>query len=445
MAVAAQGVRPLGLGPRVAHHSSELSFRDVACFVIPALIAIEIKVVGRLFLSEILLLGALPLLLMDRDRRPFPRGLKILLILGLIWLWGQVLTDLYRASVFVDFSRGWVRIAFTLINLLAMFLLIDGNRRRIILFAGGIAVGSCVQYFLNPNFFADVEPWKFGYGPPITMAVVLLAIWQPVYRWRLLSPALLVAIGVVNLGQNYRSLAGICFLTAGYILLQQLLLSARLRRARISAGRVVLLVGAGLVLSVTALSAYGYAAKRGYLGAEASSKYEYQSSGRFGVLLGGRPQVIAEVKAIGDAPILGHGSWAKDRRYSLQLINDLLAAGYRSDPATLYGLTHTDYIPTHSYLLGAWVEAGILGTAFWIGVIVISAGVVFTYYRVSDSLTPLLMFLTIGLAWNLLFSPYGAEQRITVPFAIVVLLYAQARIAESATRSASSPPAHIPR
>ncbi len=75
----------------------------------------------------------------------------------------------------------------------------------------------------------------------------------------------------------------------------------------------------------------------------------------------------------------------------------------------------------------------------------ISAGVVFTYYRVSDVLTPLLMFLTIGLAWNLLFSPYGAEQRISVPFAIVVLLYARARIAESATLSALPTPAHIPR
>ena len=59
------------------------------------------------------------------------------------------------------------------------------------------------------------------------------------------------------------------------------------------------------------------------------TKYEQESAGYYGVLLGGRPELLAELPAVYDSPILGHGSWAREPLYIIEQRQALLLLGYR--------------------------------------------------------------------------------------------------------------------
>src|SRR5207249_4985632 len=108
-------------------------------------------------------------------------------------------------------------------------------------------------------------------------------------------------------------------------------------------------------------------------GAPAAQKYREESAGRFGVLLGGRPELFASSIAIADSPLIGHGSWPKDPKYTNDLLSVLSRNGYQPGGGLLYSIQHSDYlIPTHSFLFGAWVEAGLLGAVFWLVVLALA-------------------------------------------------------------------------
>ena len=51
--------------------------------------------------------------------------------------------------------------------------------------------------------------------------------------------------------------------------------------------------------------------------------------------------------------------------------------------------------------------------------------------RPFSSLTPLVAFGTYALAWDIFFSPFGAERRVTTALLIATLLFAQNETRES--------------
>ena len=377
---------------------------------------VEITMVGRIFAPEFMLLAALPILLVDKGRAlsaPLPRTL---IYLGLLWLASQVVTDLIRETPFRDFARGWAKITLTMLNFIALYLILHDNRRRIVLFASGLVAGGILVYFVNPGEFSVEHPWKFGYGVPVTMMLVLVA--QNAFERnnpRLVSAVLLFAAGL-NLVMGFRSFAGICFLTGVYLLLQ----TRRSRdRPRMSFARVVALGLAILAATFGFVELYGYAAQSGALGAEAQAKYEIQASRKLGLLFGGRTEVVVALHAIADSPLIGHGSWARDREYASLLLE---LQGY-GPLARQMGLG-SDVIPSHSYLFGAWVQAGLMGAVFWGWVVLLIARVLASQYQTREQLTPLIIFVCFVLLWDVLFSPFGALGRLYATFYTVVAMFA---------------------
>jgi hypothetical protein len=110
----------------------------------------------------------LPILLVDYGQRLRARLPTIFISLALLWLFGQVITDIVRGTVFSDYARGWAKIGFTLINFCALYLLLYGHQHRLTLYAVGLATGGLISFFVNPSPYAADYPWKFGYGTPIT-------------------------------------------------------------------------------------------------------------------------------------------------------------------------------------------------------------------------------------------------------------------------------------
>ncbi len=401
------------------------TFLDVASLAIPLTIAFDVSLVGRLFLAEVLLLAILPFVLMTRRGRPFDRAAQLIVLVGLVWLWSQIVTDIYRDTTFLDYARGWMKIAFTLSSLVALYALLIGRARRILLFACGLSVGFVVEAFAFPAPLTASDPWKFGYAFPATLLIAAAASTRRVGGIAFLPALALGAAALLNMRLGFRSLGGVCVLSAAYLFLHQLRGHGVRPLARLSLARLIAIAAATVALGVAVILSYGSAAKDGLLGDVAAQKYQQQSSGRFGVLLAGRPELLGALPAIGDSPIIGHGSWARDPKYVHHMLAELTRLGYAPLPRPAETF---DLIPSHSHLLGAWVEAGIAGAAFWLIVIGIAISVLAGLYRIRVQLAPLIVFLAFLLVWNILFSPYGAQTRVIAPFSIVVLLTARARL-----------------
>jgi O-antigen ligase len=73
-------------------------------------------------------------------------------------------------------------------------------------------------------------------------------------------------------------------------------------------------------------------------------------------------------------------------------------------------------------VMGAWVEAGIMGAVFWIGVLSFPVRVLKQLYTTRDRLTPLVAFAVFLMTWDILFSPFAAWARVMVPFYIVLMV-----------------------
>lgn len=390
---------------------------DWAAFIAPALMCVEVKIVGRLFGTDILLLAILPLLLRSRWRLLTARLPMTVLRLELLWLAGQVATDLWRRTPFGDLARGWSMIVFGLFHFATLYMLLYGSRQRIVEYALGLAAGGILAFFLDPSVFAAAYPWKFGFGEPITILVVIAAAAMFSAGSVFASSATLLFAACLNLYIGFRSMAGVCFIALAFLVMQRE--SARL--SRVSRAATIALGIAVLAAVAGTFKIYDFVATAGLLGFHARQEYEDQSAGEFGVLLGGRGEIFSSALAIRDAPILGHGSWALDTDYALQGQVMMRALGYRPlapDPQAATGL-----IPSHSYLFGAWRDAGIAGAIFWAWVFTIAIRAMFALFRAAEPLSPLFAFFVVLLLWDVLFSPYGAQQRFVAPYEIVLAVY----------------------
>jgi len=391
---------------------------DLLVFIIPASQLVEVDVVGRLFAPDVILLALLPVVLLSRAHFLKRRLPRTFIVLGLVWFAGQVTTDFVRSTPFEDYARGWAMIAFTLTNFSVLYVLLFQNARRIVIYTVGSASGNLLIYFLHPSGFAVGDPWKFGYGFEITAFLVLLATLPSMRSTNLATAAILIFGAALNVYNGARSLGGACFLVGTYLLMRQI------ARARREQGSPTTFAGALFMCALLALSALGvlqiyqYCAGNGLLGHAAQQKYEMQSSGRYGVLVGGRGDFLVALEAALDSPIVGHGSWAKDWRYSSQEDAIVKGLGYRT-----VGGANSWLIPAHSHIIGAWVDAGILGIVFWIWVLSLPLRVLMQLYATAEPLAPLIAFLAVILIWDVLFSPYGAERRFLTPYYVITMMY----------------------
>jgi hypothetical protein len=408
---------------------------DVACFLIPTLAFWSGHVGGLLYATDVCLAAAFPFVVYKHRTWLQVKPVRKFLYLGVLWLAAQVLTDVVRHTPFEDYSRGWLKILFTLTHFATIALLIRQSQRRFILYGAGLILGGVLTFFMPSA--EESDPWKFGLGLPITLLVILVA-GTLARRRRVAAVTMLAAIGAINIVAGFRSLGAVCAVAATYSHFQ---LSPKLANSRLRKRRTVLAV-AGLAAGVLGIYAiYAVGVQSGLLGEAAQEKYELQSTGSGGVLLGGRIAFLAASAAIIDSPLLGHGSWAKDPVYKAILLASMTELGYENTDVVEEG--EDDLIPSHSYLFGAWVESGIMGAVFWFWVLWTTARALI---RASgrEPLLPLFGYIGLLLMWDVLFSPYGASGRFTATyFAYAMILFAlHSQVARPANSLASATPAY---
>ena len=387
-------------------------------FVYPLSQLIVFEVVGQLYLTDLLGLLLLGFMAKSPDFIERLSQLKLLFALMGLWLASLIVTDLIRQTPPEDFLRGWAKIMFFGIQIAALWLFLPRRRAYLVAFAFGAAIA---WGFGIPERFAGYE-WKFGYDRAAAFSLIgVICLLTPRFPvMRTISPVLLGILAFAVMFQNARSsfitillAAGVC---GAVIAIERWPALQRSIRAPFFALLLIMgAVGAGLISA-----GYGSLAGSGALGEEAKYKYDIQTAGNVPLLLGGRSESLISARAISDSPVIGHGSWAKDRRY-VEL--------YRSLRLRLGMPVHDNYfftrelIPTHSYILGAWVEAGVIGAIFWLYVLCLPAVAVYRLLRRRERMLPLVAYLAMGLMWAVPFSPFGSTERFIVAFQLVALFW----------------------
>ena len=393
---------------------------DTFVFLIPCLLFIHIKVVGVLSGSDVLILASFFYLAFRGEIRIATPAGKRFLVLGSLWLVSQIVTDIVRKSAFADYARGWSMIGLTLIGFVVLYTLLYERPRRLLIYGWGLVAGIVLSFFISPSDATLGSPWKFGFSFSVSLAVFLVISSEKIHgHWPITLGAL---IGAINIYLGARSQGEICLVAACYLLATRLLNAKGKAGSKVKAGtKLALVTSIALGIAGTAW-AYQYAASAGILGPDAQDKYEQESSGKFGVLVGGRPDLLGSIPAIYDSPILGHGSWAKDWTYLKAEREALLLLGYKES----FGITREDYIsgaiPAHSYLLQAWVWAGVVGALFWAWVFAFTARAFLRIYPPTAALLPLFSLVALSLLWEILFSPFGELVRIIFPYFMMVVM-----------------------
>ena len=406
-------------------HPASIGPADVVVFLIPCLQFVRITVIGVLNGSDMALLAVF-LYLAVRGRLRIATAVgKWTLILCSFWLASQCVTDIVRHSAFADYARGWSNIGLTFVTLAVLWTLLYGRTQRLVFFGWGLVVGNVLLFLINPPKAlvgaSEEFAWKFVYAYSVSLGLFLIASRK---EFRGLWPiTLAVVIGAINILLGSRSMGGVCLAAALYLLVTHVSRGEGAGRSKLKAGTAVALAASILLSVAGVLWGYGRAASSGILGADAEQKYERESSGKYGVLLGGRTELLASLPAIYDSPILGHGSWAKDPSYIIGQHRALLLLGYRA-VGKLVTLDELRYglIPAHSYLFQAWVDAGILGAVFWGWILLLTARVIMRVNPTTTELLPGVSFLAFLLLWTIPFSPYGTDGRLTFPYTLVMLM-----------------------
>lgn len=413
--------------PGQTQHRQKLEslYGDLLAIVVAFGASFYVHFVGELFIADILLLLLVPTLMALFPRKLFRPGLNIFLVLIGLWLFGQMVTDYYRGSRTSDWMRGEANIAFLAIDLAGLALLLTRNDRRKVIFLAAYAIGSILGNRFEPTIDISGDPWKWGYSTGVNIGVVLISCYFFRRRNYVITGLILAGITTVNLIENYRS--EVLFLLITTVLVVPVI-PERIGRLRLlpragTVSRVLVMAALALAAGLAADGLVHWATSAGLLGEEAQAKNEGEFQATPGLLLGGRPEILVSARAVMDSPILGHGSYARDFKYIEMLVDLETRMGF--PPTENVWDQEEDEeggIPAHSHLMSAWVHAGVLGALIWLYLWPLTLKGVFKVAITRPPLTPIYIYMLIDLLWAILFSPIGAQVRVTTGFLIVVLV-----------------------
>lgn len=398
-------------------------------FLAGFLVFFRLDLVGVLTFSELLTLGYVLLnwrkvwdvLLADRL-------LKTVMTAWAAYLAMQVLSDMVNRTQPVDYYRGWARLAFFAVNTAALASVARGRADRIVAFFLGYALSLALASQRQMNEY--LLEWKFGYGPALTLAVTVAAGLLPYDHRNRTGGLLLTCIGILNLFNGARSLGGLCLFVGGLSFFSGYFRD-NLRNRGLLSVRFILPV----VISVCAIYAlYTHGASTGMLGEKTREKYEKQTRGGRNVVSGGRMEYTIAIPAIIESPVLGYGSWARNLDFVKKYIQ---INGMDPDSYDAQFLLDLGTIPTHSHILGSWAEAGVAGGVFWLLVLYMAGAAFFRILRSPDIPCRLFCLFAIAwFAWDIVFSPFGLERRVTDP-ALIVLVATLGAFRHAATHGGS--------
>jgi hypothetical protein len=312
-------------------------------------------------------------------------------------LLAYVVSDAFRGSAPHDFLRGWSRMVFLALDLLAIAYLVGCKTHNFVFLLLGIQLGEILKAHLEGALFGDY--WKFGYALPVTIVSLLVA-----GRGGLaLVGATAAALGVAHFMLDFRSLGLLCLLVAALSFVQ-----AFPRPLRAWLAPLGLACGLGLGLLVYA---------------HTKTDREGQRSTRSNVERSA--MVAAGLDAFLESPLLGHGSWFS-RSNVIENFMILREEGAREAGVGGFAGADEDDEPValHSQLLVVLAEGGLLGSAFFLPYVALLLWALRELVIVRDwsPLATLRVFVLSLALFNAFLSPFSGAHRVNIALAAVLVV-----------------------
>jgi hypothetical protein len=378
-----------------------------------------VKLIGYMSFLEVWFLATAPLkmqqLLQAAGRNPMT---IIFTCLWIAWCFATVASDIVNSNRSDLMARGIARSFFHGFLVLSFLRVWLNNHNKIEYFLAGYPFSMLLSRYIFRDGSETMRQltgaeldWSWKTETNYYISTALFALAARYYRrspWGV--AALCAATGVLNMAMGSRSGGLAQVLGAGLMLVFTGRVVARdgladfIRRRRKVFTRIVVGSLAAVVVGAATYKLFSYAAKEGYLGDQERIKLEEQESVTGGVLVGGRFGFFVGLWAVAHKPLLGHGSWPLD------------VYGYTEETANYLGVDNREiklstkrvsWIPSHSAIIGGWVEHGIPGFLFWLFVVYLlfvnypRAAIVFPEYAGLYSL------IAATFGWSIFFSPGG--------------------------------------
>jgi hypothetical protein len=353
---------------------------------------------GRASAGE-LLLGVIAIfaVLANLGNPPFWNR-RMLAILGALSVsfCGYIISDLVNGTPEERLVRGWARMAFVMIDFIAVWALARNSMTNLFAVCVGDAMSTLLSY--GAEFRDFLFNYKFHLAVPLTVLIVIALPFLLRRRANLATGIALVGIGMCHIWLDDRLEGGICILV-GFVLIARCITHSRLRSLYLG------LLALALILSSTAIG-YVYSVTNG----EFAERRQGSNNARASLALAG-------LSAIERSPVFGLGSWVWD----VGMWN--VYAGKMGHVA-IGDSAGSEVMGPHSQVVQAWAEAGLLGLFFFIyyGMLLGKALRVLLFSRSLDIMTPLFLHHLLVGVWNLLFSPFANLHRFAIGLALVISL-----------------------
>jgi hypothetical protein len=365
---------------------------------------IIIQAVGLLFLGEIIL-SVFGLFILLNRFFPSPNRWTVqilsspvlqqsLIALGITFL-GYFISDWHAHSSTADCLRGWARLIFLFLDIVALSCASLQNRWNLWWFSIGLGVGGVIRAAIIGDVF-NPENWKGLFSPAFSL--LLLICTSPIPNQYILA-GLIGLFGLVNVILDARILALQCLIVSAITWVK----IKNVTKIPIKKILISLCIALFLLLAVYSYTEGQYASRRD--GSNITRMAGYQVA----------------AKAILESPIIGYGSWAKNKEYANEYI-DLIKLSY-PEPLRPRLYEEVAYIPAHSQIVQAWVEGGILGIAFflWFGYGLIWGIMFLVNQPYYNRFFPLFLFNLVISFWHFWASPFASGHRITMAISVATL------------------------
>jgi O-antigen ligase len=346
-----------------------------------------------------------------------------LIALGLLWGVGVIISDVYNDTDSVDALKGLFNVLLLISIVPGVYWAVKDSPKSILVFWFGAGLSAIINF----AFFAEIENvededvWMV-----YALYVLVIAIAGYLYYKGYLYYSCIIseAFSVWSLFHFSRNIF-LCVTIANIIILYIEKLQANSVIDMISTFRnkILLLIVSIFIGGVLVDTIYEYGAQSGYMGERVYDKYMMQKQSNMG-LASGRMDFIIAADLIKESPIVGYGSYAKDKTgllYKYYAMDEYVDMMFRAE--------RESQLPAHSYVLGAWLNSGVLGLFFFIYVL---------YYMTRSILRGTIMYerrfialqilLTMYYFWDILFSPFQNRTNFLMYIIPIIILNTEYKI-----------------
>ena len=356
---------------------------------------ISIRLFGDVYITEVLL-SFFALISLISGKKVFnQKGLRIFPFVFISWFMANLVS-----SVLADKSLSLTLIALgtplltglTFRAALEYLQTFPDEKYRVLFF---FIIGRILGVVVNPLPYTSEFPWKFGYGEwVILLSLILVAKYKSLLLLWVLAPIL----AVISLINESRTLT--------FLILAAFAITSLSPRKR---GSLILLVTLTL-FPVLSYYAYLDIALNGALGERESSRAQLLASSDLGPLAA-RKEFVYSSKAFVDSPLIGYGFEPQVNRQILEAgSQELISKGVRVNYAYL------NELPMHSFLMSGLVQGGVFAGFIWIVAIRRSAAGFIRSIEMPKYKRSLSVYISLTLIDRILFSPYGALERLNFVF-----------------------------